>query len=67
MAAPTPTNLPPKNVTPQATGFSQVQPRNTAEGQGGNMGVFLSWHEKVRFSLSKATARSLTRHLSPAC
>ncbi|KAI5212723.1 Arp2/3 complex 16 kDa subunit ARPC5 [Aureobasidium subglaciale] len=47
MASGASTSNPSKNVTPQATGFSQVQPRNTAEGQGGNMGVFLTWHEKV--------------------
>jgi hypothetical protein len=47
MASGASTSNPSKNVTPQVTGFSQVQPRNTAEGQGGNMGIFLSWHEKV--------------------
>lgn len=47
MATGASTTNPSKNVTPQVTGFSQVQPRNTAESQGGNMGVFLSWHEKV--------------------
>ncbi|KAG2167068.1 hypothetical protein VTO58DRAFT_101356 [Aureobasidium pullulans] len=47
MASGASTSNPSKNVTPQVTGFSQVQPRNTAESQGGNMGVFLSWHEKV--------------------
>jgi actin related protein 2/3 complex subunit 5 len=48
MASGASTSNPSKNVTPQVTGFSQVQPRNTAESQGGNMGVFLSWHEKVK-------------------
>jgi hypothetical protein len=49
MASGASTKDPSKNVTPQVTGFSQAQPRNTAESQGGNMGVFLSWHEKVSF------------------
>jgi actin related protein 2/3 complex subunit 5 len=38
-----------KNITPQATGFSQVGGRSFggAEGAGQGMSVFLSWHEKV--------------------
>ena len=37
-----------KNVSPQATGFSQVQARNLGEGGGGQqMSVLLTWHEKL--------------------
>ena len=40
---------PTKNMTPQATGFSQVGGRNFGGGEGGSqaMSVLLSWHEKV--------------------
>ncbi|KAL3470850.1 actin-related protein 2/3 complex subunit 5 [Aspergillus californicus] len=39
---------PRKNVSPQATGFSQVQGRNLGEGGGGQqMSVLLNWHEKL--------------------
>ena len=35
-------------LTPQATGFSQIQGRNLGEGGGGQaMSVLLSWHEKL--------------------
>lgn len=34
-------------VTPQATGFSQIQGRGLGGGEGGSMSVLLSWHEKV--------------------
>ena len=37
-----------RNVTPQATGFSQVHSRGGGEGGGQAMSVLLSWHEKVR-------------------
>ncbi|KXG48796.1 ARP2/3 complex 16kDa subunit (p16-Arc) [Penicillium griseofulvum] len=40
----------PKNVvSPQNTGFSQIQARNLAEGGGGGqqMSVLLSWHERL--------------------
>ena len=39
-----------RNITPQATGFSQVGGRSFggAEGGGQAMSVLLSWHEKVR-------------------
>ena len=42
-----------KNLTPQATGFSQVGGRNFGGGEGGGqaMSVFLSWHEKVSAAL----------------
>lgn len=38
-----------RNVTPQATGFTQASGRNfsSAEGGGQGMSVLLSWHEKV--------------------
>jgi actin related protein 2/3 complex subunit 5 len=37
-----------KNITPQATGFSQIQGRQLGHGDGGHsMSVLLSWHEKV--------------------
>ena len=36
-----------RNVTPQATGFSQVHARGGGEGGGQAMSVLLSWHEKV--------------------
>ncbi|KAJ5163614.1 uncharacterized protein N7500_005444 [Penicillium coprophilum] len=39
---------PKKVVSPQNTGFSQIQARNLAEGGGGQqMSVLLSWHEKL--------------------
>ena len=39
----------PKNMTPQATGFSQMGGRSFGGEPGGqSMSVFLSWHEKVR-------------------
>lgn len=35
-------------LSPQATGFSQIQGRNLGEGGGGQaMSVLLSWHEKL--------------------
>ncbi|GAB1729676.1 hypothetical protein D0864_11646 [Hortaea werneckii] len=38
----------PKNMTPQATGFSQMGGRSFGgEGGGQAMSVFLSWHEKL--------------------
>lgn len=39
-----------RNITPQATGFSQAGGRNFGGGEGGGqaMSVLLSWHEKVR-------------------
>jgi actin related protein 2/3 complex subunit 5 len=36
-----------RNITPQATGFSQVHARGGGEGGGQAMSVLLSWHEKV--------------------
>jgi len=36
-----------RNLTPQATGFSQIHSRGGAEGGGQAMSVLLSWHEKV--------------------
>jgi actin related protein 2/3 complex subunit 5 len=38
-----------KHVSPQATGFSQMQSRTLGGGEGGGhtMSVLLSWHEKV--------------------
>lgn len=48
MASTTPTQKPgPKQMTPQPTGFSQMQSRTTGESQGHGMSVLLSWHEKV--------------------
>ena len=45
-----------RNITPQATGFSQIGGRSFggAEGGGQAMSVLLSWHEKVceHFGLS---------------
>lgn len=41
------------NITPQATGFSQVHTRGGGEGGGQAMSVLLSWHEKVRPTLSQ--------------
>ncbi|CAG7917448.1 unnamed protein product [Penicillium olsonii] len=39
---------PKKSVSPQDTGFSQIQARNLGEGGGGQqMSVLLSWHEKL--------------------
>jgi len=37
-----------RNITPQATGFSQVHARGGGEGGGQAMSVLLSWHEKVQ-------------------
>jgi len=36
-----------KAISPQATGFSQMQSRSLGGGEGGSMSVLLSWHEKV--------------------
>jgi len=37
-----------KAMSPQSTGFSQIQSRNFGEGGGGQqMSVLLSWHEKL--------------------
>ncbi|KAH8708575.1 actin-related protein 2/3 complex subunit 5 [Phaeosphaeriaceae sp. PMI808] len=36
-----------RNITPQATGFSQVHIRGGGEGGGQAMSVLLSWHEKL--------------------
>ncbi|KAF7188658.1 Actin-related protein 2/3 complex subunit 5 [Pseudocercospora fuligena] len=40
---------PTRNITPQATGFSQIGGRNFGGGEGGGqaMSVLLSWHEKL--------------------
>ncbi|KAI0809746.1 actin-related protein 2/3 complex subunit 5 [Xylaria sp. FL0064] len=40
---------PTRNLTPQATGFSQIgsRPGSTNESTGAAMSVLLSWHEKV--------------------
>lgn len=40
---------PTRNLTPQATGFSQIgnRPGGTNESTGAGMSVLLSWHEKV--------------------
>lgn len=40
---------PKKSMSPQSTGFSQIQARNFGEGGGGGqqMSVLLSWHEKL--------------------
>ncbi|KAL1303358.1 hypothetical protein AAFC00_006755 [Neodothiora populina] len=49
MASTTPTSSKPtpKQMTPQPTGFSQMQSRSTGESQGHAMSVLLSWHEKL--------------------
>ncbi|BDD57052.1 hypothetical protein MPDQ_007399 [Monascus purpureus] len=51
MAAPAPSSgaqSPRKSISPQSTGFSQIQARNFGEGGGGQqMSVLLSWHEKL--------------------
>ncbi|EAW09648.1 actin-related protein 2/3 complex subunit 5 family protein [Aspergillus clavatus NRRL 1] len=51
MAAPGPgsgVQSPHKSMSPQSTGFSQIQARNLGEGGGGQqMSVLLSWHEKL--------------------
>jgi actin related protein 2/3 complex subunit 5 len=36
-----------QHVSPQPTGFSQIQGRTLGGGEGGSMSVLLSWHEKV--------------------
>ncbi|KAF7589453.1 hypothetical protein BBP40_004251 [Aspergillus hancockii] len=39
---------PRKSVSPQSTGFSQIQARNMGEGGGAQqMSVLLNWHEKL--------------------
>jgi actin related protein 2/3 complex, subunit 5 len=36
------------SISPQGTGFTQIQARNLGEGGGGQaMSVLLSWHEKL--------------------
>jgi len=59
--SPTTSNAAGKNITPQATGFSQASGRNFggAEGGGQAMSVFLSWHEKVSPVYSSANHGSL--------
>ena len=51
MAASTPssgTQTPRKSMSPQSTGFSQIQARNFGEGGGGQqMSILLNWHEKL--------------------
>ena len=42
-----PAACPSRVLSPQATGFTQIQSRNTAEGGGQAMSVLLSWHEKL--------------------
>jgi actin related protein 2/3 complex subunit 5 len=39
-----------RNITPQATGFSQIHGRGGGEGGSQAMSVLLSWHEKVRLA-----------------
>lgn len=51
-----------RNITPQATGFSQVHSRGGGEGGGQAMSVLLSWHEKVRFSMSCFAYRLFACH-----
>ncbi|KAJ4361885.1 hypothetical protein N0V83_010826 [Neocucurbitaria cava] len=46
MAQATPANST-RNLTPQATGFSQIHSRGGGEGGGQAMSVLLSWHEKL--------------------
>jgi actin related protein 2/3 complex subunit 5 len=52
MAQPSPSNST-RNVTPQATGFTQVHTRGGGEGGGQAMSVLLSWHEKVWLHLTR--------------
>ena len=47
MAQAAPASSARNNITPQATGFSQVHSRGGGEGGGQAMSVLLSWHEKV--------------------
>lgn len=51
MSSPAPSSgaqSPKKPMSPQSTGFSQLQTRNFGEGGGGQqMSVLLSWHEKL--------------------
>lgn len=53
---------PKKAMSPQSTGFSQIQSRNFGEGGGGQqMSVLLSWHEKlVEVSGTGAIVRVMT-------
>lgn len=51
----------PQNVTPQATGFSQVGGRSFGQAQEGGaqaMSVLLSWHEKVSTAGGECVCRS---------
>lgn len=52
-----------RNITPQATGFSQVHSRGGGEGGGQAMSVLLSWHEKVCSSADCFTHQSFECHL----
>ncbi|GAQ34465.1 hypothetical protein AtubIFM55763_007154 [Aspergillus tubingensis] len=49
MAAPAPSSAAQSpRMSPQSTGFSQIQARNLGEGGGGQqMSVLLNWHEKL--------------------
>lgn len=53
-----------RNITPQATGFSQVHSRGGGEGGGQAMSVLLSWHEKVRDS-NMSTYTPHPQHATP--
>ena len=54
-------NASPRNITPQATGFSQVSGRNFGGAEGGSqaMSVLLSWHEKVSSYPNSRTLKNL--------
>lgn len=52
-----------RNITPQATGFSQVHSRGGGEGGGQAMSVLLSWHEKVRSLVSCYIHQPFVCHL----
>ena len=40
-------SAPPRAMSPQPTGFSQIHSRGGGEGGGQAMSVLLSWHEKL--------------------
>ncbi|KAL9094727.1 MAG: hypothetical protein Q9165_002997 [Trypethelium subeluteriae] len=55
-----------KNLSPQATGFSQIQARGGGEGGGQAMSVLLSWHEKVCRRFPSTEAQRISKPHSPS-
>jgi len=64
--APTPSQS--KTTSPQQTGFSQIGGRLAGmDGQGHNMSVLLSWHEKVGSRYTFKNSESAAKPYEIAC